>query len=196
MSGEANEIPLFPLHTVLFPGGPLTLRLFEPRYLDMVSRCLRDDSGFGVALIRQGGEVGEAAETHNIGMLVRITYWERRPDKLLGITVRGERRFRILSTRVMPDQLVMAEVSWLPAAESAPVPSRFAPLAELLHGIIDQLDHPYITLPRHFDDAAWVAGRLAEILPLALSRKQRLLESDDSYWRLSEIQNAIASGAS
>ncbi len=193
--GEATEIPLFPLHTVLFPGGPLTLRLFEPRYLDMISRSLRDESGFGLALIRQGGEVGEAAETHDIGTLARITYWERRPDGLLGITVRGERRFRIHSTRVMPDRLIMAEVSYLSECESGPLPSRFAPLSQLLQEIFEQLDHPYITLPRQFGDAVWVAGRLAEILPLPLSRKQRLLESGDVYWCLSKIQNAIASGS-
>ncbi len=192
--GEASEIPLFPLHTVLFPGGPLALRIFEPRYLDMISRCLRDESGFGVALIRQGREVGEAAQTHDIGTLARITYWESRPDGLLGITIRGERRFRIHSTRVMPDQLVMAEVTYLPEAETEILPPRFAPLAEMLRGIFEELDHPYVTLPRRYEDAAWIAGRLAEILPLPRSRKQQLLESGDPHFCLGEIQNAIASG--
>ncbi|HEY0720771.1 MAG TPA: LON peptidase substrate-binding domain-containing protein, partial [Gammaproteobacteria bacterium] len=94
------RIPLFPLHSVLFPGGPLALRIFEPRYLDMVSRCMREECAFGISLIQEGDEVGDAAQPYEIGTLARISYFERRPDGLLGITVRGEQRFRIIDTEV------------------------------------------------------------------------------------------------
>ena len=108
------DLPLFPLHTVLFPGGPLPLRIFEPRYLDMVSRCLREDRGIGVVLIREGSETGPAPEVHDLGTLGRIHYWNRRDDGLLGVTLVGGRRFRILASTVQPDQLVCARVELLP----------------------------------------------------------------------------------
>jgi Lon protease-like protein len=187
------RIPLFPLHSVLFPGGPLVLRVFEPRYLDMVSRCLKEESGFGVVLIKEGEETGRAAETHEVGTYARITYWNRRADGLLGVTVRGERRFRILTREVQPDQLLLAEVEFLADELRLPLPPGYEPLAALLKSILDQLDHPYLTLPREFDDAAWVAARLAELLPIPRQRKQQLLESDDPLLRLKAIQAAVTS---
>ena len=107
-------IPLFPLNTVLFPGGPLPLRVFEPRYLDMVSRCLKTNTAIGICLIQDGNETGEAAQTYDVGTLGHITYWQKRSDGLLGITVRGEQRFRICSRNVEPSQLIVAEVEPLP----------------------------------------------------------------------------------
>lgn len=189
--GTPAEIPLFPLHTVLFPGGPLPLRIFEARYLDMIGRCLRSDSGFGVVLIRDGQEVGEAATTHSVGTLVSITYWDRRPDGLLGVTVRGEQRFRVQSTRVQSDQLLLAEVSLLPEPEPSPVPEPLSFLSDVLDTMLGQLDHPWRTLPRRPDDAWWVAGRLAELLPLPMSLKQELLESGDPVTCLEQIAKAI-----
>ena len=99
------QLPLFPLHTVLFPGGPLPLRIFEARYLDMVSQCLQEDSGFGVCMIRHGREVGEPASTENMGVVARIVDWHQRHDGLLGITAIGEQRFRIASVRIQDNQL-------------------------------------------------------------------------------------------
>ena len=86
-------LPLFPLHTVLFPGGLLPLRIFESRYLDMISDCLRNDRGFGVCLISAGREVGDGAECFDVGTLARIQDWDSTPDGLLGIIARGEQRF-------------------------------------------------------------------------------------------------------
>src|SRR5512139_2924175 len=101
---ERLRIPLFPLHTVLFPGGPLALRIFEPRYLDMISRVMKEERRFGICLIQEGEEVGDAAQPHTIGTLGRISYFNRRSDGLLGITVQGEQRFRILKTEIQPDR--------------------------------------------------------------------------------------------
>jgi len=84
-----EAVPLFPLHTVLFPGGPLPLRIFEARYLDMVSDCLKRDRGFGVVLIEQGREVGEAASCHEVGTLARIIDWDKRDHGLLEIICQG-----------------------------------------------------------------------------------------------------------
>ena len=94
-------VPLFPLNTVLFPGGVLPLRIFEPRYLDMVSDCLKSDTGIGVVLIKDGAETGKAADTYDTGTLSGISYWHKRPDGILGVTLKGDQRFRILSTVAM-----------------------------------------------------------------------------------------------
>ena len=103
------EVPLFPLRTVLFPGGPLPLRIFEQRYLDMISSCLKRDEPFGVVLIRSGSEVG-SAEVYDSGTLARITDWYQGSDGLLGITATGTDRFRIRSSSRQPDGLLIGDV--------------------------------------------------------------------------------------
>lgn len=187
-----RSLPIFPLHSVLLPGGPLALRIFEPRYLDMVCRCLRDESGFGVALIREGQEVGPAAEVYGVGTMVGISYWEQRKDGLLGITVRGEQRFRILDSAVQENQLRVAEVEMLPEDEAIALPGEYRHMASMLQRILDDLSHPYITLPRCYDDVAWVTGRLIELLPLELALKQRLLQMDEPMQRLEMLSNLLA----
>lgn len=188
------NIPLFPLHTVLFPGGVLPLRIFEPRYLDMVSDCLRQDSGFGVCLIREGREIGAAASTYEVGTLARISWFDRRDDGLLGINVSGEQRFRILASEVQSNQLIRAEVELLAPELSCAVPEDYQHLAQLLRGILDQLDFPYAKLPRRYADAAWLGARLTELLPLKLELKQYLLQLDDPLARLERLSAVMESG--
>ena len=178
------EIPLFPLGTVLFPGGPLPLRIFETRYIDLVSRCLRDGSGFGVVLIREGAEAGGPALTFDVGTYARIVDFSRQDDGLLGIRALGERRFRILERRRARDGLNLADVEWLPEDPAVPLPEEFADLAPALEAVLDQVGEPYASLERRLDDAAWVAGRLAEIVPIPPGHKQHCLELDDPVERL------------
>lgn len=111
---EALSVPLFPLNTVLFPGGPLPLRIFEPRYLDMVARCVKNDSCFGVCLIEDGKEARDAAVPHSIGTLARIIDWDKLPDGMLGIVALGSDRFHIDSTDVESNQLIHGTVTLLP----------------------------------------------------------------------------------
>jgi len=178
------EIPLFPLGTVLFPGGPLPLRIFETRYIDLVRRCLRDDSGFGVVLIREGVEAGGPALTYDVGTYARIVDFSQQPDGLLGIRAAGERRFRIVERRRARDGLNVADVEWLPADVPQPLPEEFAELGPALDAILAQVGEPYASLERRLHDAAWVAGRLAEILPIPPGHKQHCLELDDPVERL------------
>jgi len=182
-----KRVPLFPLNTVMFPGGVLPLRIFEPRYLDMVSDCLRHDTPIGVILIREGQEVGQAADTHTMGTLSVISYWNRRRDGLLGITLRGTQRFRLVSNEVMPNQLVMAEVEALPLPQPVQVASKYQIMANLLRKIIAQLEPPYTTMPAHYDNLEWVSARLCEFLPMPLDYKQQLLESDDVISRIEQL---------
>lgn len=184
-------LPLFPLQTVLFPGGPLVLRLFEPRYLDMVAQCLREDSGFGVCRIVDGREAGQPATPEAVGTLARIVDWEKRSDGLLGITVRGERRFRIVHRQVERSGLQRAEVEWLPQTPARPVPDNHAPLAALLERILQQVRGPWAELPRELGDAQWVGCRLAELLPIPPEDRQQLLELDDPVERLAVLHQAL-----
>ncbi len=186
------SIPLFPLNTVLFPGGVLPLRIFEPRYLDMVSDCLRNDSGIGVVLIRNGREVGEIADFYEVGTLCNIRYWHKRPDGLLGVTLQGEQCFRILSTEVKPNRLIVAEVDLIPESPSIPVTETHQQLVDLLKQIINQLEPPYSTLTPAYDDAVWVSARLVELLPIDLSAKQKLLMTEDVVQRLDSITSMLS----
>jgi hypothetical protein len=186
------QIPLFPLNSVLFPGGPLPLRIFEPRYLDMVSRCLRDGGGFGVSLIESGSEVGKAARTYEVGTLVRIVDWHQRHDGLLGITVLGEQRFRILSTHVRPDQLTEARAELLPNEPACDLPAEFIPLADFLRQLIKLVPHHFSSLGLRYGEAGWVGCRLAELLPIALTQKQYLLQLNAPIERLERLRQLMA----
>lgn len=185
------SIPLFPLNTVLFPGGVLPLRIFEPRYLDMVSECLKTDSGIGVVLIRNGREVGELADTYEVGTLSHIRYWHKRQDGLLGVTLQGEQRFRIISTDVRPNQLLIAEVELLPEPPVIPVTDAHQQLVDLLKQIINQLEPPYTTLIPAYENASWVSARLIELLPIDMPVKQKLLMTDDAGQRLDSITSML-----
>lgn len=185
------RIPLFPLGTVLFPDGPLPLRIFEPRYLEMVSTCLKSDGPFGVCLIKEGKEVGEVAEPHSVGTLATIVDWNQLPDGLLGITTQGGQRFRIDSKEIGKNQLITAEVALIPDDPTIEVPDKYAELVELLRRVLSQPDTLYEGMDHQFHDATWVGYRLAELLPLEPGEKQGLLESKDPTQRLAHLHEAI-----
>ena len=189
---QTLEIPLFPLHTVLFPGGALPLRIFEPRYLDMVSDCLKRESGFGICLISEGKETGQAAESFEHGTLATISYWQQLPEGLLGVTVRGQQRFRILSHEVGKNQLTTARVELLEHEPVVELPARFNDLSDMVRKMLQELGHPYTTLPKHYDQASWVSYRLAELLPISLVQKQYFLQLDDPIERLERLSAILA----
>ena len=181
------NIPLFPLGVVLFPGGPLPLRIFETRYVDMVRNCLRTDAPFGVVQIRTPAETGGNAQLYNQGTLSRIVDFNPLPDGLLGITCRGGQRFQIFETQRQADGLNLARVQLLPADEPRPLPAEYAHLARLLRGVLPQLGSLYTADEARYDDAGWVSCRLAEILPLDPQLKQQLLECTDPRQRLEQL---------
>jgi Lon protease-like protein len=180
-----TELPLFPLSSVLFPGGPLTLRIFESRYLDMVRECSRTDSGFGVCLILGGGEVGAAAQPAAVGTLARIVDFYTLPDGLLGITAAGGERFHVERTRMRHDGLLRGDVEYLPSEPLLPVPAEYGLLATLLERIAEKAGGDYERAPHaNFDNASWVGFRLAELLPLENIERQQLLITNDPIARL------------
>jgi hypothetical protein len=183
-------IALFPLKIVLFPGGPLPLRIFETRYVDMVRRCMRERMNFGVVLIREGNEVGPA-ETVDVGTVAEIVDFHQLSDGLLGLSCVGRQRFRIQSRSRQSDGLNLAEIEQLAPEPAVPVPERHARLAQLLDNVLPQLGEVYEGIEMHLDDAAWVGHRLAEILPISLADKQSCLEYDDPIQRL-DMLNPLA----
>jgi uncharacterized protein len=181
-----TAIPLFPLNIVLFPDGPLPLRIFEMRYVDMVRSCMREDRCFGVALISEGSEAGPA-ETYDVGTTAKIIDFHQLPDGLLGLSCVGQQRFRILKRSVAKDGLNLGEIEWLANEPVVNVPARHAQLAELLRTVLPQLGEVYTGIDMRLDDAAWVGYRLAEILPIELHRKQGFLEMNDPVQRLDAL---------
>jgi len=176
-------IPLFPLNTVLFPGGPLPLRIFEPRYVDMVGRCMRENTGFGVVLIREGAETGPA-DFHPVGTLARVVDFSQLPEGLLGLSTLGERRFRVLSHHRQSDGLNVGDIEWLEVEPATHLPEEFLHLAEVLEKVMPEMGDHYSHVQSHPDDASWVGYRLAEILPLTPQSRQFCLEMDQPLERL------------
>ncbi|MDP9009793.1 MAG: LON peptidase substrate-binding domain-containing protein [Pseudomonadota bacterium] len=177
------SIALFPLNIVLFPGGPLPLRIFETRYVDMLRSCMRGDQRFGVVLIREGSEVGPA-ETFEVGTMAKIIDFHQLSDGFLGLSCTGEERFRILSRSRQADGLNLAQIERMAAEPKVALPERHLRLAELLRSVLPQLGEVYAGKTMHLDDAAWVGHRLAEILPIASTEKQFCLELNDPIERL------------
>jgi uncharacterized protein len=176
---ENSVIPLFPLHTVLFPGGPLPLRIFETRYTDMVRRCMREQLPFGVILIQDGEEAGEVATTAAVGCSARVADFGTLEDGLLGISCVGERRFRVQRVWRANDGLNMGEVEWFDDQAPVALPEKHARLVQTVRRALEELEEVYTHVERRFDDAAWVGNRLAELLPIAPEDKQALLELED-----------------
>lgn len=182
-------VPLFPLKTVLYPDGSLSLRIFEPRYLDMIGRCLRQTQNFGVLSILEGEEVGPAS-TATIGTLAEIVDWYQEPDGLLGITVTGRERFEVGEISVLDDGLYVGRITLLAAEPRLALPADYEYLAGLLRQVLPAVG----TAPsggKEYADATWVGYRLAEILPLPLEDKQECLEMEDSLARLDKLRATL-----
>jgi len=184
---ETRTIPFFPLSTVLFPDGPLPLRVFEPRYLDMVSRCMKEDSEFGVLLIQSGSETG-AAQMVSTGTTARIHDWYQGSDGILGITAVGVRRFRTTSVTQEPDGLYAGPIDELECEAHRPLPEEYRPMASLLEVVINDLGKLYENIEKHYADATWVGRRFAEILPISQAQKQHCLELNDPMERLAFVR--------
>ncbi|MFO1217669.1 MAG: LON peptidase substrate-binding domain-containing protein [Burkholderiaceae bacterium] len=185
-----RALPLFPLQSVLFPGAQLTLRVFEPRYLDLVSRCLRDQQPFGAVCLRQGSEVrqpGEQVQFETTGVLAQLDEVDADQAGVLRVRCHGGRRFEIDAPSQESDGLWVAE-AWLLDEDVTVAPhTSLIPTVRALANAIGALERqggsPF-TKPYQFDDAGWVANRWCELLPISLAAKQKLMELDDPQMRL------------
>ncbi|MFK8031661.1 MAG: LON peptidase substrate-binding domain-containing protein [Gammaproteobacteria bacterium] len=184
------EIPIFPLSTVLAPGGPLLLRIFEPRYLDMVAKCLSGDSGFGVSLIQEGTETS-SSKVHAIGTFAKIADWYQYDDGLLGITTIGLQRYRLVDTFVKEDGLLVGQVTLLNREEPEPLPAQYRHLADVVERVLGEIGSHYDIIERDYANASWVGYRLMELLPLTNEQKQFGLEITDPIERLEMVATMV-----
>ena len=187
-----ERLALFPLNLVLFPGGLLPLRIFEPRYQRMVSECLREQSPFAVVAIVDGPEAGGVATTATTGCLARIIDWEQLDDGLLGLLCVGEARVSVDDVQVEKDNLLRGRVSPLPVAVDQPLTEDRRWMADLLNELLRKIGEPFDRLLLDEPSADHVAHRLIELLPLPVKDKQRLSDLPDAKARLDELAGLIS----
>lgn len=192
-----TELALFPLHSVLFPGGLLSLKVFEARYLDLATTCLREQRAFGVVALRQGQEVrrgDDAVVLEDIGVTAEILALDGAQPGILHLRCRGLQRFRIDGTRQQADGLWIGQVEALPNDETvAPAEAMLDTvrgLANAIGSLKNQGVEPF-EAPYRFDEAGWVANRWCEILPIPLAAKQRLMELTDAQVRLALVDEFL-----
>jgi Lon protease-like protein len=191
------RIPLFPLRTVLFPGGVLPLKIFEQRYIDMAKTCLADRQPFGVCMIVRGDEVARGPspappEFAPIGTLARIGDWEMPQLGILHVSTLGGDRFKVERHSVEDSNLVVGEVTPIPAEPKVALDEARQPLARLLELIAARVGPQNFPSRSDYGDASWVGYRLAELLPLPLHIKQGMLEINDAGIRLAVIGKFLA----
>jgi Lon protease-like protein len=193
---ERSEIPLFPLRSVLFPDGLLRLKVFEARYLDLVSACLREGKPFGVVALRRGADVGTAdpVEFEAQGTLAELVDVDSAQPGILQVSCRGTQRFEVIASTQQADGL------WLAQARPIAGDDDTAPTAELIETVRGlagamkalraQGAEPFVE-PYRFEQAGWVANRWCEILPISLAAKQKLLELQDPLVRLKLVDEYL-----
>ena len=180
---------IFPLGTVLFPGGTLPLKIFEQRYIEMTKACLKDARPFGVCLIREGREVGDPAVPESVGCLATIERWDMPQLGMFHLVARGGERFRLLDTHAAKNGLLSGSIERIAAdpAGAAVDPA----CRDVLKLIIERIGQANFPSPLALDDASWVGYRLAEVLPLDMRLKQELLELEDAAGRLARLRRAL-----
>ena len=197
-----QSLPLFPLDTVLFPGGVLPLRVFEVRYLDMIGRCHKAGAPFGVVSLTQGNEVRQPGGTEafsSVGTLATIDAFESPRPGLMVIRAIGVQRFRITATDQLKHGLWIANVQRLDADMAVLIPDDLKGTSRALAQVIESLrqrtvapDRKPIHGPRRLDDCGWVANRWCELLPVTTQLKQRLMELDNPLVRLELVNDILA----
>lgn len=199
MSVLKETIPLFPLNSVVFPKGRISLQIFETRYVDMVSQCMRDGSGFGIVLIEAGSEVarmGEKLDVHRVGTYCEVVDWNQLPNGLLGITAEGTHTFRVMETWRESNQLCRAVVNYRDedSVGAAPiaVADDYLEYVELLKGLSRHPAIENLNLAVTYSDLREVGWRLSELLPIVQKDKQTLLELEDTFDRLQKIELYIS----
>lgn len=185
-------LDLFPLNNVLFPDGIARLKVFETRYIDLVTRCLKHEQPFGFCLIRSGSEVGEAAEPFEVGTLAYITDWDMPVQGVFNIKVLGGQRFRIIQHEVGEGQIIKARVNLLNEPPREKLEGRFVTPVEVLFKLMRKVGNDYFSTPHRTSDVDWVANRLAELLPIDNTDRQSLLEQDDANLRLQAIEDVLS----
>ena len=196
---SSNDIPLFPLNIVLFPGGRFDLQIFERRYIDLVSHCMRTGTGFGICLLKSGEETNREdlhQTVHNTGTYANIVDWDQLDSGLLGITIEGTAKFVAKDYWQEDDDVLHASVQFSDTesteAEAIPIGDQFTALSELLQNLEN---HPLVAernLTIDYSDLRQLGWRLSELMPLGIDVRQKLLEINDPLERLSKIEKLVS----
>ena len=197
-AGHEAELPLFPLGAVLFPGGLLHLKVFEARYLDLMSHCMRTMSPFGVVYLRQGGDLHGADDDkirfETTGVLAHLQDVDAEQTGILRVRCHGGTRFSLAAPRQRADGLWLALAEPLAADAPVAVPPELAgaakALGQAIQSLLAQDQHPFAP-PFRLDDAGWVANRWCEILPISAAAKQRLMALDEPVLRLKLVDEYL-----
>ncbi|MBT7602964.1 MAG: peptidase S16 [Gammaproteobacteria bacterium] len=185
----SNNIPIFPLNSIMFPGGYIPLRIFEIKYIDMIKNCLKGNTGFGITLTKESKE-----EFYDVGTFCKICDWKQMNDGLLGITARGKYRFKIIDTSIKTNNLITANVEKIIEPNLKDIPKELMPYSDFLKNILEQYPKFYNDeAPKYFNESGWVGSRLAELLPIPKNEKQLILETEDYLVRLYKIKDYIDS---
>jgi Lon protease-like protein len=191
MSREPVALPLFPLKTVLFPGGVLPLKVFEQRYVTMTKSCIKDESSFGVCLLTRGHEVSSASAGKvsfaPVGTRARILAWDMPQLGIFHIRAEGLGRFQVRSHEMADDGLVVGQVTDIAPEPALALGNQFQPLAKLLEILMERVGKENFPAEISLGDASWVGYRLAEVLPLPLTIKQSMLEINEAELRLTML---------
>ncbi|MAP46239.1 MAG: peptidase S16 [Gammaproteobacteria bacterium] len=196
---NTNDIPLFPLNIVLFPGGRFDLQIFERRYIDLVSHCMRTGTGFGICLLKSGDETNGNnlnQTVYNTGTYAKIVDWDQLESGLLGITVEGAVKFVAQDFWKEEDDVLHASVEFSDIesteADVIPLGDEYTALSELLRNLED---HPLVAgrnLSIDYSDLRQLGWRLSELIPLGIDVRQELLELNDPVERLSKIEKLVS----
>jgi uncharacterized protein len=196
-----NNLPLFPLGSVLYPGSLLPLRIFEVRYLDMIKRCIDNQAPFGVVSLTQGQEVARPEQSEvfaQVGTLAQITEHEQPQPGLRLIKSLGLQRFRITRRERLKHGLWIADVAYLPEDKTLPIPDELQSCSSLLKTVLASM--PAIARTEliggqptdaQLQDCSWVANRWCQLLPVPMEMKQRLLELDSPLIRLELVSDLL-----
>jgi Lon protease-like protein len=197
MTIAATELPLFPLQSVLFPGGLLELKVFEARYLDLITACLRDNAGFGVVCLKRGSEVRRTDQQvafESVGTRAELLDVDSAQAGILAVRCRGTERFRVEASRQQPDGLWLATTTPIEpdreVAPSARLEAAARGLADAIAALTSQGMQPFLE-PHRLDDAGWVANRWCEILAIPMPAKQKLMELMDPELRLEVVDDIL-----
>lgn len=198
---DTLSMPLFPLSTVLYPGGVLPLQIFEVRYLDLIKRCLREDTEFGVISLFEGGEIqrpGEQVSLAQYGTLARIEHCEAPAPALLRVQTVGTRRFKLRNIHQEKGGLWVGDIELLEVDPPVPLPDDLQHCAIKLQEVLESLEEQDIPedqwpfqRPYHFDDCSWVANRWCELLPMEKPVKLQLLSLENPLLRLELINDLM-----
>lgn len=182
-SPQPLELPILPVDTILFPGGILSLRIFERSYQDMMHSCFENSAPVGLCLIALDKTAATNSSLEPVGTVARIVNAKTDLHSPLCLRVQGEECFRLQTTQIIDNGLLIGKA--LPIRADGPVSCpELLPCAEFLRKIIGRLGAPHIVNLAQFNDARWVSFRLTEILPLGNPVKQKMLELTDTKIRL------------